>query len=274
MTFRSKAGLSVITLLLVGLIGYVGMAGYLYFFQSSMVFHPKKGLDATPEQWGMVYENAEFVSEGYRLNGWWIPGDTNRPVLLFLHGNASVLSGLRPHIELFRRLGLGLFLFDYRGYGLSEGHPTEEGVYADSLAAWEYVTKKQKIHEKRLIYYGQSLGGGAATWLATRHPPQALIVEGTFTSIPDVGAGRYPYLPIRLMSRIFFDNLTRIKTIHVPVLIIHSLDDVVIPVQQGRILHAAANEPKFFLETHGPHKTSFSDGGSASVDGLRRFLGF
>ncbi|MBF0428774.1 MAG: alpha/beta fold hydrolase, partial [Magnetococcales bacterium] len=195
-------------MVLVALLGYAVMAGYLYLFQNSMVFHPRRGLDATPTQWGMPFENAEFLSEGHLIHGWLIPGDVGKPLIMFFHGNASVLSSLRAHTELFRRLGLGVFLFDYRGYGLSEGDPTEEGVYADSLAALEYLTQTRHFSLDGVVYFGQSLGGGAATWLASKHPPKALILEGTFTSVPDVAADIYPYLPVRLMSQISFDNLT------------------------------------------------------------------
>ncbi|MBF0628774.1 MAG: alpha/beta hydrolase [Magnetococcales bacterium] len=259
-------------LLLVGGIGYGGVAGYLYFAQSGMVFHPKQGLAATPEAWGMAYEAVQFDSEGYRLHGWWIPGAPDRPVVLFFHGNASVISGLRAHVELFRRQGLGVFVFDYRGYGLSAGQPGEAGVYADSLAAYGQLTGALRIPAERIVYYGHSLGGGAATWLATRHPPRGLILEGTFLSVPAVGEDRYPYLPIRLLSRIVFDNLERIRTVRAPVLILHSRDDEVIAPHHGRMLFEAANPPKRFLETRGSHNTSVNQGGAQVEEGVRRFL--
>ncbi|MBF0125871.1 MAG: alpha/beta hydrolase [Magnetococcales bacterium] len=267
-----RPGRVVAWLSLVLLAGYVGVGGYLFFFQNRMVFHPGAGIGETPETWGMPYENVFFASGRERLNGWWMPGRAGEPLLLFFHGNTRVLSGLRPHIELFSRLGLELFLFDYRGYGLSTGHPTEAGVYADALAAREYLTTTRKIDPARLIYYGHSLGGGAATWLAARHPPGGLILEGSFTSIPDVGAGRYPFLPIHLMSRIHFDNLSLLPSIHAPLLIIHSRDDVVIPFQHALNLFAAANEPKSLLETRGHHDTSFHKGGKTAEEGLTRFL--
>ncbi|MBF0214900.1 MAG: alpha/beta hydrolase [Magnetococcales bacterium] len=262
----------VFALLLCGMGAYGGMAGYLYFFQTGMVFKPRKGIEATPEAWGMTYEAVTFESEGHRLHGWWIPGDPKQPVVLFFHGNASVLSGLRDHVERFRSLGLSVFLFDYRGYGLSEGEPGEAAVYADSLAAWNYLTRVRQIPAVRIVDYGHSLGGGAATWLAVRHAPAALILEGTFQSVPAIGEERYPYLPIRRLSRITFDNLERIGQVRVPVLIIHSRDDEVIPWHHGRALFDAAAEPKSFLETRGRHHTSFSQGGAEAEAGLRRFL--
>ncbi|MBF0180997.1 MAG: alpha/beta hydrolase [Magnetococcales bacterium] len=125
----------------------------------------------------------------------------------------------------------------------------------------------------RIVLYGHSLGGGAATWLATRHPPAALILEGSFTSIPDVGAGRYPFLPIRWMSRIFFDNLDRMPRIGAPLLILHSRDDKTIPFRHAEVLLAASgSRAKTLLPTHGSHNISVSQGGRDVEEGLRRFL--
>lgn len=257
---------------LVGLVGYGGVAGHLYWAQSGMVFHPRQGLDATPEQWGMRFGEVVFDSQGHRIHGWWIPGDPEKPVVLFFHGNASVISGLRGHAELFRRLGLGILLFDYRGYGESTGEPGELEVYADSEAAYRYLTEVLGVSAQKIIYYGHSLGGGAATWLAVRHPARALILEGTFQSIPAVGQELYPYLPIQWLSRIHFDNLARIGLVRMPVLIIHSRDDEVIPVHHGRILFDALRAPKNFLETTGGHNTSVSKGGRVVEQGIERFL--
>ncbi|MEO5346382.1 MAG: alpha/beta hydrolase [Magnetococcus sp. YQC-9] len=270
---RAGWGQRILTVLLaITILGYAGVAGHLYFNQSSMVFRPKQGLTTTPAAWGMGYEELHFESEGHRLHGWWIPHAPERPVILFMHGNASVISGLKNHVELFRRLGLGVMLFDYRGYGLSEGEPSEAGVYADSEAAWNHLTRKLGIDAQRILFYGHSLGGGAATWLALRHAPRALILEGTFLSVPAVGEDRYPFLPINLLSRIRFDNGSRIGQIHVPLMILHSRDDTVIIPRHGLALFAAANEPKTFQETRGSHNTSVNEGDGAVEAGLRRFV--
>ncbi|MBF0418400.1 MAG: alpha/beta fold hydrolase [Magnetococcales bacterium] len=251
---------------------YGGVSAQLYFSQSSKVFRPRQGLAATPAEWGVLFQEVHFLSQEHRLHGWWIPGDSERSVILFFHGNASVISGQKGHVELFQRMGLGVFLFDYRGYGLSEGTPSEAGVYADAEAAWSHLTGVLGMPEKRVILYGHSLGGGVATWLAARHAPQAMMLEGTFLSIPAVGEELYPYLPIRLLSRIWFDNASRIGQIRVPLLILHSRDDTVIFPRHGRELFALANDPKTFLETSGSHNTSVSQGGLAVEEGMRRFV--
>ncbi|MBF0340829.1 MAG: alpha/beta hydrolase [Magnetococcales bacterium] len=251
---------------------YCGIGGYLYFFQASMVFHPKKGLAATPAAWGLTFAEVRFPSGEESLHGWWIPGSEAGPVVLFFHGNASVISGLGAHVALLHRLGAGVLLFDYRGYGLSSGVPDEEGIYADALAAWSHLTGVLGIAKERIVYYGHSLGGGPALWLATRQQPRGMILEATFLSIPSVGEDRYPYLPIRLLSRIVFDNLERIRGLRAPLLILHSREDQVIGFHHARTLFAAAGEPKRLLETHGSHNTSVNQGGAEVEAGLRAFL--
>ena len=251
---------------------YIGLLGYLFFFQNQQVFHPTKGLHSTPDQWRMVYEPVTLDSDGVPLRGWWIPGDETKPVLLFFHGNASTIADLQPFMMLFQRLGLSILAFDYRGYGESEGTPTEAGTEADADAAWRYLTEVRGINSERLIYYGHSLGGGIATGLAERHAPGFLILEGTFTSIPDAAADHYPYLPVRWMARIRYDSFRRIQGLKVPVMVIHSPDDEVIPFQHGRKLFAAAREPKWFVESRGAHNEGLPYLGEEAVEVMEKFL--
>lgn len=251
---------------------YIAMAGYLFLFQNSLLYHPPRGLWTTPGAWGLLFEPVTLTSQGFKLRGWWIPGSPQQPVVLFFHGNASSIADLQPHTTLFHHLGLGVLLFDYRGYGESEGKPTEAGTYADAQVAWDHLTAERKIPSERLIYYGHSLGGGIATWLAQRHPPRALILESTFTSIPDVAAGIYPFLPIRWLARIEYNTFQRIQTIQAPVLIIHSPEDEVIPFLHGHKLFAAAREPKKFLKSLGRHNEGFTSAGKWAETQLKAFL--
>jgi uncharacterized protein len=261
-----------LTLILILLGGYGVLAALLYFSQNSQVYHPPKGHSSTPQAWGMGYEKVVLNSEGEALTNWWIPGRPEAPVVLFFHGNATNISEMEAHTRLFSTLGLGVFLLDYRGYGLSEGQPTESGTYADGEAAWRYLVVDKKIAPERIIYYGHSLGGGVATGLAVKHPPKKLILEGTFTSVPDVAAEIYPYLPIRLMAHIIYPNQDRIKKLNLPVLIIHSREDEVIPYRHGQTLFESAGEPKTFFVSQGSHHESFSQGGAASIAVLKKFL--
>jgi uncharacterized protein len=259
-----------IILIFLGVYGL--LAAYLYFSQNSQVYHPPKGHIETPKAWGMEYETVLLKSAGNTLTNWWIPGRKEAPVVLFLHGNATNISEAQEYVNLFRSKGLGVFLLDYRGYGLSEGHPSEGGTQADAEAAWQYLIAKKNLTPSQIIIYGHSLGGGVATGLAVKHPPAKLIIEGTFTSVPDVAAEIYPYLPVRLMAHIKYPNLERIKQIKVPLLIIHSSDDEIIPFTHGEKLFAAANKPKTFYKAQGSHHSGFSTAGTESIEVLTNFI--
>ncbi|MBF0137585.1 MAG: alpha/beta hydrolase [Magnetococcales bacterium] len=252
------------------LLGYVGAAGYLYLYQDQKVYRPNVQMQATPTQWGLVYEDISLTSEGYRLQGWWLPGTAGGPVVLFLHGNASNISQLEKISLLFQRVGWSTLLFDYRGYGKSAGQPSEAGTYADGQAAWDYLTGFRGIPAHKIILYGHSLGGGVATWLAVRHPPGGVIMEGSFTSVPDRGAEIYPWLPVRWLSHTLYDNRSRIGKIKVPLLVMHSREDEVIPFHHGEQLYALANPPKTFLEMTGRHNEAFRNWDKAE-DVLRDF---
>ncbi|MBF0455702.1 MAG: alpha/beta fold hydrolase [Magnetococcales bacterium] len=251
---------------------YLVVAALLYFSQSSQVYHPPKGHTGTPAQWGMDFETVHLNSEGVTLVNWWIPGREDRPVVLFFHGNATNISEMQGHVSLFSSLGMGVFLLDYRGYGLSEGEPSEAGTQADAEAAWRYLVEMKNIPADRLLFYGHSLGGGVASGLAVDHPPGWLVLEGTFTSIPDVAAQLYPYLPVRLMAHIIYPNLDRIARIKAPLLVIHSSDDEIIPDSHGKKLFEAAHQPKQFYPASGSHHSGFSSGGRQSIQVLSAFI--
>ena len=248
------------------------LAAVLYFSQNSQVFHPPKGQAETPKEWGMEFETVLLQSGGHTLTNWWIPGGSDSQVVLFLHGNATNISMMESYVRLFRALNLSVFLLDYRGYGLSEGEPSESGTQADAEAAWRYLIEDKQLSPSDLIIYGHSLGGGVASGLAVKHQPGKLILDGTFTSVPDVASDIYPYLPVRLMAHIKFPTLDRISQLHIPLLIIHSPDDEVIPYHHGRKLFAAANEPKKFYQSRGSHNTGLAALGSESVAVLNDFL--
>ena len=173
---------------------------------------------------------------------------------------------------MYHQLGLAVFIIDYRGYGRSQGRPSEPGTYLDAEAAWNYLTKDKAVPENRIILYGESLGGAVATWLATQHKPGALILESSFTSVMDMGRHYYPYLPIRWISRIKYPTLDRIKEVHVPLLIIHSLTDDIVPYAQGKKLFESAHEPKSFLEITGDHNNGFMESNGRYLDGIDQFI--
>ena len=261
------------TILLIASATYLALAAYLYLFQANYVFFPWRALDATPADAGLGYEDVHLETEdGVNLHGWFVPTAHARFTLLFLHGNAGNISHRLDSLRLFNRLGLSTFIFDYRGYGRSAGKPTEAGTYRDATAAWRHLVVERGISAQRIVVFGRSLGGGVATWLASVQTPRALIIESTLTSVPDMGAQVYPFLPVRLLARIHYDTLARIPDVSCPILVVHSRQDDIIPFEHGRRIFDAAREPKAFLAIRGDHNSGFLISGEDYVRGLDGFL--
>ena len=158
---------------------------------------------------------------------------------------------------MFSGMGYNTLLVDYRGYGESSGEPSETGTYRDATASWSWLTVTRGVKASDVVIFGESLGGGIATWLAAREKPRALILASAFTSIPDLGAEIYPWLPVRWLSRIHYNNFANLERINVPVLIAHSRDDEIIPYAHGKRLYAIAKQPKVFLDLDGGHNEGF-----------------
>ncbi|HEV2007352.1 MAG TPA: alpha/beta hydrolase, partial [Burkholderiales bacterium] len=232
----------------------------IFLFQSRLIYFPHMGreLAGTPRDAGLDYEDVQLrTADNVALNGWWVPARDARGAVLILHGNAGNISHRIGYLKMFNRLRYATLLIDYRGYGKSAGGPSEEGTYRDAEAAWLHLVEARKLAAHDIVIVGESLGGGVATWLAAKHPPRALILASAFTSVPDLGAQFYPWLPVRLLARIRYDNLDRIPKIAAPVLIAHSRDDEIVPFAHGEALFAAAREPKQFLAMSGGHNDGF-----------------
>ena len=263
-------------LLLAGIGVYAAISIYVYYMQSSMIYYPNmpgRDLFATPEDIGLSYQDAEIITDdNIRLHGWFIPVNDAKATMLFFHGNAGNISHRLDSIGIFNRLGLNVFIIDYRGYGQSEGKVTEKGTYRDAEAAWKYLNKIQTISEKPIIIFGRSLGASIAAWLASKHTPAALIVESGFTSVASMGQRFYPFLPVRWLTYIKYDTKQYVKDITCPVLVAHSSSDEIIPYDEGREIFDAAPDPKIFLEMRGGHNDGFLVSGPSYVDGLRSFI--
>lgn len=253
--------------------GYAVLAGLLYFYQDRLVYFPERVLAATPAQSGLAFESVRFTSvDGVGLSGWFIPAPKARATLLFCHGNAGNISHRLESIRQFHQLGLNVFIFDYRGYGESAGSPTEAGTYHDAEAARRYLVETRGLAPERIIYFGRSLGAAIAAWLATQHPPRALIVESGFTSIPDLGAEIYPWMPVRWLARLQYPTREYLEAVNVPVLVVHSRDDEIVPFRHGESVYAAARAPKEFLEIRGGHNDGFLVSGAQYTRHLDAFL--
>lgn len=261
------------SLMVVAALGYAGIAGLLYFAQENLVYFPDRTLAGTPADAGMKYEPVTLVTEdGLRLSGWYLPALKSRGTLLFCHGNAGNISHRLESIRQFHDLGLDVFIFDYRGYGESEGKPSEQGTYRDAEAAWRYLVEQRRVAPERRVYFGRSLGAAVAAWLATQHPPRALIVESAFTSVPDFGAEVYPWLPVRWLARLRYPTQEYLRSVQAPVLVVHSRADEIVPFRHGEALYRAANEPKELLEIRGGHNDGFLVSGKRYTEGIDAFL--
>ncbi|MFQ5657241.1 MAG: alpha/beta hydrolase [Candidatus Methylomirabilales bacterium] len=256
--------------------GYVAIVLFMFFFQSRLLFLPNlpsRAIIATPEDVGLAYEPVKITTEdGVILDGWFLPARQARGVLLFFHGNAGNISHRLDSLKIFSDLRLSTLIFDYRGYGQSEGTPSEEGTYRDAEAVWRYVTERRSATAREVVLFGRSLGAAVAVHLAARHTPGALILESAFTSIPELAGDVYPFLPARWLARFRYSTEVYLRTVSCPVLIVHSRDDEIIPFAHGRRLFAVANEPKQLLEIRGGHNDGFFVSGKSYVDGFDIFL--
>lgn len=262
--------------LLLALAGaYLLIVAGVYLMQDRMLYLPDlpgRGLTATPADVGLAYEDVTLQTEdGVRLHGWFVPAN-GRGALLFFHGNAGNVSHRLGSIRVFHDLGLSVLIIDYRGYGESEGRPGEAGTYADAEAAWRHLTDSRGMDAGRIVIFGRSLGGAVAAWLAARTQPAGLIVESSFTSIPELGQELYPWLPVKWLSRFDYATERHVAEVDAPVLVVHSRDDEIAPFRHGEAIFAAANEPRMLLELEGTHNEAHIESERAYIAGLRDFL--
>ncbi|MGA2173822.1 MAG: alpha/beta hydrolase [Verrucomicrobiota bacterium] len=223
-------------------------------FEQNMVYQPSRQLDAAPGELGRPCEDVFILVAGdERIAAWYFPAATKgAPVLLVCHGNAGNISHRLDLCAVLLEAGAGVLLFDYRGYGRSDGKPDEEGTYRDAQAAYHWLREKG-LAGTNILAYGESLGGGVASELALREPLGGLILQSTFTSVPDLGAELFPWLPVRLIGRIRYDTRRKLPRLTIPILILHSPQDDLIPFAHAEKNFAAAHDPKFLCELSGRH---------------------
>jgi len=251
-------GSMLISILVVLFIAYWGLGLVLYFMQPTFLYSPMREVTYTPGELGLDFESVVFkTSDGLRLTGWYIPAENSEMTVLFCHGNGGNMMHRLDSINILCNLGLNCFIFDYRGYGNSEGKPSEEGTYLDARAAYEWLAKEKGISPDDIIVFGRSLGGSIAAQLAGKVKVGALIIESAFTSYADIGRKFYPYMPVRWFARFSYRTVDYVKDVHCPVMIIHSRNDEIIPFEFGLELYEAANEPKEFVEIFGSHNDGF-----------------
>ena len=269
-----------------------GLAGYVMLFEDSFIYFPAKYPAGAWERVepqareGQIVARVEDVqltaADGVRLHGWYCTPHIGRggalelletrATLLFLHGNAGNISHRYEIVNDLVKLPVNVLIIDYRGYGKSEGRPSEQGLYADARAAWDYLTKTRGVPASQIVIFGESLGGAVAIDLASKTQACGLIVQSSFTSIADMAAELMPFVP-PFMLRTKMDSLSKITSVSCPKLFIHSQADEIIPYRLGRRLFDAASAPKQFYEVKGAtHNLMFDLGGAAYYEALRSFI--
>ncbi len=234
----------VLYILMVALAVYVAICIALFSLQRSILYKPVAE-QLAPHHYGL-YEMEEIeltAQDGTKTKAWYKPAPKGKLTMLYYHGNAGNLADRTEKLEAFLRRGIGLLALSYRGYGNSEGSPTEQGIYQDARAAIEYLSK-QGVNENQFFIYGESLGSGVAVQMATEYTARAIVLEAPYTSIINRGYEIYPLFPIRFLLRDTFNSIEKIPNVHLPVMIFHGYRDQVMPIHHGRRLLQAANEPK------------------------------
>jgi fermentation-respiration switch protein FrsA (DUF1100 family) len=249
------------------------LGGLALLFETRFIYFPSRVHDVTPADLGLAFEDVRLTSEdGVRLHGWYLPVPQPRWVVLVSHGNAGNISHrLDRALLLQARLRASVLLYDYRGYGSSEGSPEETGTYRDAQAAYRYLTEK-RVPSQQVVLFGESLGSAVCLELALERPAAALVLEAPFTSVADL-ARTTIFAPLAPFVRTRYDNLAKVRKLRMPLLVLHGDRDEVVPFAQGRRLFEAAPEPKRFFAVPGAgHNDTFLVGGETYWREVADFL--
>ena len=295
---RRRLRWAVVRVVSLVLVVYVGLIGCVMTFEDRFIYFPTKYPDGL---WDLARSEAAgapvvedvwmTTSDGVKVHGWYCtPHGSNaataaadgagpagasasgRPVIYWLHGNAGNLTHRYDSLVKLTQLGADVLIIDYRGYGRSEGAPSEDGIYRDARAGWDYLVNTRGVGPQRIVLFGKSLGAAPAIELATHVQPAGLIIEAAFTSIPDMVGAVAPLVP-RFCVRTKMDSIDRIGRITQPKLFTHSRDDQIIPFALGRRLYEAAAEPKRFYEMRGAGHNNMHDlGGEAYWNAIEAFV--
>jgi uncharacterized protein len=252
--------------------GYLVVCLVMWLIENRLVFYPTPASEWWNDPPETAIQDVYYTSAGgAKLHAWYFPTGSNEPTLVLFPGNAGNLSGRgQSMVKIRERLGTSVLIFDYPGYGKSEGKPNEPNCYDAAEGAVRWLGNEKAVPIERMIFYGESLGGGVATEMARRHPCRALILVKTFVSLPAAAKRHYPWLPCHWLMSNRFDNLAKLPEVHAPVFIASASEDGVVPYEHGELLFAAASEPKqFFRDEGSDHNDPLPD---QFWDALKAFL--
>jgi len=238
-------GLRIVALLKRLLIAYVLICLIMWAFQRELMYLPTTDIQS-PEAYGITgFDPLRLTSkDGTPISAWFRTAQAGFPTLLYFHGNGGNLASRAHYFHLLASAGFGVLALDYRGYGASEGNPSEEGFYQDARATVEYALAKAALPANQIILYGESIGTGVAVQMASEYPAAALVLHSPFTSIEDIAKDSYPWLPVHYLLKDRFDSLSKLADVSEPLLLFHGEQDTIVPVALGKELFAHAREPK------------------------------
>ncbi len=224
---------------------YLALLLALTLSQRKLIYHPER-IELNPQAFGLRgFEKLRIAAEdGTQVTVWFSAPGQGMPVIVYFHGNAGHL-GMRAYkLNPMQAMGFGVLALSYRGFGDSEGTPSEAGIFSDARAVLGWLNTTHGLPPERVYLYGESLGSGVAVRMATEYKVARVVLEAPYTSVADRAAELYPYVPVKLLLRDRFDSISRIASIHAPLLLFHGRKDTVIPAAHGEALLAAAKEPK------------------------------
>lgn len=254
-------------ILFISFITYAITLAFLYFNQRNLLYFPDR---TRPNPADHGAEGVQIITvktaDGLTLEGWYFPPRIGKKVIVHFHGNASTAAARMPRLRPFIESGYGVLLAEYRGYGGNSGAPTEAGLYEDARAYLKFLLESKKLPKDRIVLYGESLGSGVATQMATEFPAAALILEAPFTSVTEVAQKIYFYVTVARLLKDRFESIKKIASINMPLLIVHGDRDRTVPIEFGQKLFDAAREPKQFeLITGATHDDLYDHDAAARI---------
>jgi dipeptidyl aminopeptidase/acylaminoacyl peptidase len=258
---------------------YALLVVFVWRYQDRLAFPAPKGPLPAPSAVGIPDGQLVTVltADSVALQGWYLPPNplppdgAPAPALLWFYGNMETIGGMAPVLRDFRPPGVGMLVLDYRGYGGSDGKPTERGVYRDADAAWAFLTSRPEIDSDRIAVYGRSVGSAVATWVATKHPVRAVVLESAFSSGRAMARQHYAFLPT-FLAHLDLDNLSRAERITAPLLVFHGAEDRIAPLEMGRAVAAAGRAEELVVFEGSGHNETYDVGGDAYRERFFAFL--
>lgn len=246
------------TLLLLIAGGYLILLGVIFLFQNKLLFMPSSVIFQTPQSVGLTSEELWIITEdGVRIHGWYFPNENAELVVILSHGNAGNISGRIGIAETLLNSGAAVVMYDYRGYGLSEGRPSESGFYKDIEAVVQYLKTDKEYDETDMVMYGRSLGGAVAAYAATKFDVRGLVLDSAFQNLRAMIRDVYPFVPTFLARYHFPTDEYLMHLEELPIMIMHSPNDDIVSYKQGIALYEMINQPKMFIELNGGHNDNF-----------------